>query len=649
MASYLGGGEHGGPARPTPLEHPALRDRGMKAACRNGDAVAIRLALRFGASVSTVPVDLVAPGSKPVPLVGGTEVNPNQNPDEAAAVVVKALTLQLAAKGRQIETFSHLISLGARLDEPGTSIASIRSLMRLVTQGRDAPALLRLFFPSGANAPLLARQLSQDMRDDALMALLEGYNSPFPSLQPLSLGECVSFARALLDAGASPNHFRSSRTRFTSTLALAVKTISPDLVRLLLDRGAHPGGPRGRLYPPPVTYPPPLHIPLCSLAHALATSLMDASAQAVLRQIAEILLDRGADINISAPHTQHNPPISFRNPLLVFLDTVDYWDDEGGGLHALDALRFLLDRGSSLDGPPGDPVVDYRNHPIDHWAWFLPGQYWQGVPRSDPCRELLEKWGVRGLASPAFMSVLELLVGDPRRRGGVRFVAESLTAHDYSVPPSSSSDRDPILGAWTRLVTLTIRDLPPLELSRFLYAYVVRMGTCPTDRLWHESLPHRSAEHEMGDLAKATVTVLLAAGADINHRLSGIDSSAYRDDPNLWRPGMGGPGGQTALHALCVWLNGRAREEHVFGRRWRPTCLGCRHTPRRIAFIRFLVETCGADRGATYFIWTPAEMLGQLRRPELDAVEITDDWGSDAVVVEEGRRALVALLETPRA
>ncbi len=517
--------------------------------------------------------------------------------------------------------------------------------MKLVTQGRDAPALLRLFFPSGANAPLLARQLSQEMRDEALMALLEGYTSPFPSTQPLSRDECLGFARVLLDAGANPDHFRGSRRGFTSTLALAVKTLSPDLVRLLLDRGAHPNGLPGPLYPSPIAYPPPLHIPLCSLAQALATSLMDASAQAVLRQIAEILLDRGADINICAPYTHHYPPISFRNPLLVFLDTVDCWDDEDGGLHALDALRFLLDRGSIPEGPPGDRMVDHRSHPTALWARFLPGQYWHGVPRSDPCRELLEKWGVRGLALPAFVSALELLVGDPRRRGGLRFVAESLTAHDYSVSPSSSSDADPILGAWTRLVTLMIRDLPPLELNQFLHHYVVRMGTCPTDRLWHESLPHRSKEHEMGDLARATVTTLLAAGADINHRLSRMDSRAYHDDPNLWRPGMGGHGGQTVLHALCVWLNGRANEEHEWGRRWRPTCLGFRHTPRRIAFIRFLVETCGADRGATYFIWTPAKMLGELRRPELDAVEITDELGSDAAVVEEGRRTLVGLLE----
>ncbi|KAK3902167.1 hypothetical protein C8A05DRAFT_34138 [Staphylotrichum tortipilum] len=159
MASYLDSG-----AANRPPAHPALRDRGMKKACRGGSASAIRLAVR----------------------------------------------------------------LGARLDEPGTSVASIRALIWLVTQGRDAPDLLPLFFPSGPNAPLLARQLSQELRDEALLALLEGYNSPFSSQ---AVEEYIGFAGALLDAGASPDLLRGSRVYPTSALSAAVKTLSPDLVR----------------------------------------------------------------------------------------------------------------------------------------------------------------------------------------------------------------------------------------------------------------------------------------------------------------------------------------------------------------------------------------------------------------------------------
>ncbi|KAK3900543.1 hypothetical protein C8A05DRAFT_45626 [Staphylotrichum tortipilum] len=576
MAGYLDSG-----AANRPPAHPALRDRGMKEACRGGFASAVRLAMRLGASVSAVPIALVAPGATPVTLVGGAaEANPN--PGEP--VVIKALTLQLAAKARQIDTFAH------------------RVLIRLVTQGRDAPDLLRLFFPSGPNAPVLARQLSQEMRDEALLALLEGYNSPFSSQD---VDEYIGFAGALLDTGASPNRLHGSRVYPTSALSAAVKTLSPDLVRFFLDCGACPDGP-----------PSPPARPIAS-PHA--------PAQATLRHIADMLLERGADINTGVPYVQHDPDISFTNPLLVFLDTIDCWDDDEDSRHALDALKFLLDRGASPDGPPRHPAFDATKPHAAYPDFFRSGRYTVGRPRVDPLREVLEKWGTGPLALPAFASALAL---------------------SSSSPSQPTPNGEAILGAWTRLISMIARHLTPHELGEFLHAYVVRMGTCLMSRRNRSCTNHhQSASHEMGDLAKATVTVLLATGADMNRRLSDRSSWSYHDDPNReWMNG-GTDLCLTPLHAICIWLAGRAHEETPYIS-WFPSCRGLRHSPRRTAFIRFLIETCGADRGATYLGRTPAEMLVQLRRPELDKEETVGFWWrTDPAVVEEGRRALLAVLE----
>jgi hypothetical protein len=635
------------------------RGRALRWACLTGCVAAINTALRLGESISAVPVASVSAGYKPAALVvgggsGSNEANGAGPTATGDAVIVKASTLHLAAKGRQVDAFSHLVSLGARLDEPGTSIASIRSLVRLVTQGPDATALLRVFLGNGAH---LARQLGQEIRDEALLALLQACT---PSRSPLapSLEEYVGFARALLDAGASPDFLQGTHFRSTSTLSTAVDTLSPDLIRLLLDYGACPDGPPVLKRPPLSRWP--LHNPLCAVTHALAMSLLDPPAQATLRKIAGMLLDSGANINICVPYivVERDWEVSFISPLLVFLDAVPCWDDEGGGPQALDTLRFLLGRGASPESPPPYPTPESGLSHITRSALVRSGRYWLGQPRLDPIRDLLEAWGVGRLASPAFASALELLVGHPSRRGGVREVADALARHEYCTVPhaslSSSSppdtdtttqDDDAVLAAWGRIISSTASLLNSDDLGEFLHAYIVRKGTCPRQPRWRSGPHHRSAEDEIGDLAMTTVTVLLVAGADINHRHHWLAPSG-RSEEIRWGDGGSGYGDDaTALHAICLWLAGRASEEYGEIGGWRPSCCGLRHTPRRARFIRTLVERFGADRGARYYGWTPAEMLVQMRRPELDAEEINKQWSSDADVVREARQALVALLE----
>ncbi|KAJ4292864.1 hypothetical protein N0V88_005522 [Collariella sp. IMI 366227] len=197
----------------------------------------------------------------------------------------------------------------------------------------------------------------------------------------------------------------------------------------------------------------------------------------------------------------------------------------------------------------------------------------------EPIRDLLDKWGLGKLASPTFVSALEMLGGNPNNRGGVRTVAKDLAKYDDSISRSSSSIPNAmiaakdaaILNGWRRMISATIRQLTLHELGEFLHAYVFRKGTCPN----HNHIPyHCSAADEIGDLARATVEVLLAARVDINHRHRESDR---RDGP-------------TALHQICLWL---------VGAMWDPSCRGFKHTRSRARFMRFLIERCGADVSAS--------------------------------------------------
>jgi beta-mannanase len=62
--------------------------------------------------------------------------------------------------------------------------------------------------------------------------------------------------------------------------------------------------------------------------------------------------------------------------------------------------------------------------------------------------------------------------------------------------------------------------------------------------------------------------------------------------------------------------------------------------------MQFLAEACGADREAKYQGRTSAEIIVQLRRPELDNEETRFSWGRrDADAVREARESMVDILE----
>ncbi|KAL8294538.1 hypothetical protein RB600_000463 [Gaeumannomyces tritici] len=243
---------------------------------------------------------------------------------DETAIPLKALRqIQLAAKRGQVEAFGYLIELSARLDQPGTSVASICALIRLATQGPDAPAPLRLLLAGAGAKTRLARQLDQDRCDEALLELMRGWTGHRLSRGP-SPEEYFAFARALLDAGVNPSRCCLDGAGTTiSPLSFAVLSGFPDLGRLLLDRGAHIGGPPAAELPSKPRLP--LHVPLGVAAHAMAgITIVGEEGRDTLAQTVQVLLDRGADINVCVPlresalHTDR-----LVSPLLVFLGAVE--------------------------------------------------------------------------------------------------------------------------------------------------------------------------------------------------------------------------------------------------------------------------------------------------------------------------------------
>ncbi|KAL8366232.1 hypothetical protein RB595_004818 [Gaeumannomyces hyphopodioides] len=608
---------------------PRTRNRVMGWACRAGCLSVIDAAVRHGSSASAVSVGSVA--GKPVALVGGPAKFP-----AAKAVEVKALTLQLAAKRGQVEAFGHLITLGARLDQPGTSLASVRALIRLATQGPDAPALLRLLLPGEGAKARLALQLDQQRRDEALLELMRGCAGHRLSRGP-SLEEYLAFARALLDAGASPNRCcLDGRGTSMSTLSFAVLSRSPDIARLLLDRGAHIGGPPAAELPRKPRLP--LHMPLCAAAHAMAdiTTVGDAAWDA-LAQIVQLLLDRGADINACVPFREsalHTDRLA--SPLLVFLGAVESWDTNSGGQGALEALRLLLDRGASPAPPPSETTPGLRERAdARRWNWC--------APDGDIVRALLDDWGVHALKHRSFTSALDLLVSHPSYHRPLCATAEMMAAYDHESPApqpispgweATASQEDGVMAGWRALLSSIIQPLSASERSDFLYFYIAHKGTCPEH--WARPRSHRAQDHTIGHLARATVAMLLEAGADVNHRASQAAAGSDHDQGE----------GPTALHAICLWLAGRGLAEehynHMYGR-FRPRCGGLRHTQQRLDFVRFLVDTCGADAGALFEGRTPAEVLEQLTQPDMDEEE-ADPWRDNLGEVKQARGCFVGVL-----
>lgn len=145
------------------------RDKAMYSACKRGNKETIRLALSYGADVSVIKWGPIPPGF------------------EGAASRFNMRTLQLAARKPNLEAFSLLLQLGAKIDmlHP-TGLNHL--IHRLFRSGNEA--LLRTFFKSE-----LSRQISRPYRRNLPLISMILRRAPF------------EVVKMLLDEGANPNRF----------------------------------------------------------------------------------------------------------------------------------------------------------------------------------------------------------------------------------------------------------------------------------------------------------------------------------------------------------------------------------------------------------------------------------------------------------
>ncbi|KAK0745459.1 hypothetical protein B0T18DRAFT_428614 [Schizothecium vesticola] len=261
-------------------------DHAMKWACGRGTETAVRAAISYGASASTV-------------LVG------TDNQGEP----IRTLTLYLAAKQQQPDGFQVLIDLGARVDVDGVRPSIVTELVdRLCAK----PRFLVRFIKAG-----LVPQLPESLYDGILLAALN-----IPKDDNTACLECVD---RVLDAGADPNcvqyRYRTNKREIISPLSTVILSRRWDLFDLLVRRG----GDIKMVRDPPRPYTPPLcsfHVPIMAAAASMATAPDGVDPEPVQRCI-----DAGADINLTIPSTWGDY-FYFIMPVLLYLNSVTSWEEK---------------------------------------------------------------------------------------------------------------------------------------------------------------------------------------------------------------------------------------------------------------------------------------------------------------------------------
>ncbi|KAK3939521.1 hypothetical protein QBC46DRAFT_387761 [Diplogelasinospora grovesii] len=524
-----------------------LRARAMRWACLGGVNSLIRRLIPYGESVSAIFI----PHMKT-----GTDFNGN------------TLTLHLAAKHGRADTFRYLIELGAGVDERDGGPLTFRALVKSLCRPGNVDSLLGPFLDAG-----LASGLSQEMRDEALLSVL------LTTSRKEETTQSVAYVGRLLDSGASPDYVRSGRSTTKGSMSpLSAALFHPErqeLFRRLLERGADINGVPD-LWPRLPIPRLPLHVPACAAARDLCnngTGLM------------QLCLDHGADINVRVPFlkAREERAVSLTTPLIMYLDSED---NDWSSPVALERLQYLLDHGVRFDAHYREKDRQMARHLR---AGGSGGSY-RFQPAASPLEALLERWTIRHLIHPPFLSALKLLIlhgggqkelfsayyfayendihlSDSNRAKFLALcsIAKFLALHShYPCKPGTSEPdldypgRDRILVAWQEFVTLLISKSAAEEedgLDTVLLDYMSWARDWP---VWY--LPHRDRRTPMVldfDFIRATVAALIKAGADIN------STKLVRLPP--------------ALHMLCNIYH--------------PTEI----TRHRLRLMRFVIKECGAD------------------------------------------------------
>ncbi|KAF2872799.1 hypothetical protein BDV95DRAFT_594102 [Massariosphaeria phaeospora] len=240
--------------------------------------------------------------------------------------IPNVLTLNLVVRKRHVEAFDTLLRLGARIDDfnhDRVSPCQPSFLLRRLCRPPQR-TLLVLLFDVIASSQI---SLSEVQLSTMLMLLIT-------SDAPLDI------VTRTLDLGANPNYNHPYINHSAvCALSAAILRNSSSLFIMLIERGADIHGTKHSVVPLI-----PLHIPIFAAAHVLPKF-----GPAMM----QLCLDKGADINQHASvrvdfawHHHRTTPID------VFFKSIRPWqstEDENNLGYFVEALRFLLNNGASLD------------------------------------------------------------------------------------------------------------------------------------------------------------------------------------------------------------------------------------------------------------------------------------------------------------
>lgn len=428
----------------------------LRWACANGNHDLIRRAVAHGFSVNDVPSTTSPP--------------------------IRVLTLYLAAKHGQRDTFALLLDLGASIHVPGRE-----SVLGL---GRQVSKLMK-WLSSPPNLGLL--QLFLDRGLDSQVRGLHSSTVTWPLAAAIRSGASPALVQTLLAHGAGPDMLLSnSGHALQSPLSAAILAGSHEVAEVLIARGASIDGRRLAL---PGHHP--THLPMFAAVARLAAT-PGQSGQDMVR----LCLQSGGNINQHAYYTTRDDSSSYwTTPLLVFLNSVPAWtksaDDDG---NPQDGLEYLLAQGAAGSSRK-EPLTEHPSLGRPNRRLTLISEAPTGVD------VLIERWGIDELAR----SDLAAAVGTLIRRGVLNdSEMRQMLSRCCRHLDVKSAQPAPVLTAWGKLLDLMVaraRAQAPNGATSLLLTVVDDFGTGDVIR------------SKTRNLLTATIHHLVAAhGADINAR-----------------------------------------------------------------------------------------------------------------------------------